>query len=512
MIRSNLTGLDWIVVSLYVVATFGAALLVRRGQSTGEDYFLAGRKTGWFLVGVSMYATLFSTISFVAMPGEGYRNGMLLGLNSVGYFLFTPLAVWLFLRFFYRAGTFTAYEYLGRRFGPSTRALGSLVFIMARCLTGAMVFYASAKAFETLVGWTPEITVLVVGVITIAYSYLGGMRAIIITDLVQTVVIFFGLALILVKLLAAADFDVRAVWSFARENDRTFGAVTTPEFFSLDPYLRYTFWVWLLYSITTPLSNYGTDQLVVQRLLASSSYGNAKRAILFKTLLTLPISLSFYFCGLLLYYFYNKLGTPPSGVGADSILGWYITTELPPPVPGLIAAALLAALMSTFDSTLNSLSTVFTIDILKKPDGAALLQTGRRFTLLWGAIMMGLALAVIEGGRRVETTVFEINLVWANLWGVLLVIMLGGIFFPRCTARGAVTGILLGSVINLTIPWFLYFGTPADQRIGFIWLGLPGWVAAALALVIFGGRGTKTETELHGLTWQSVRPERKDLE
>ncbi len=131
MIRSNLTGLDWIVVSLYVVATFGVALLVRRGQSTGEDYFLAGRKTGWFLVGVSMYATLFSTISFVAMPGEGYRNGMLLGLNSVGYFLFTPLAVWLFLRFFYRAGTFTAYEYLGRRFGPSTRALGSLVFIMA---------------------------------------------------------------------------------------------------------------------------------------------------------------------------------------------------------------------------------------------------------------------------------------------------------------------------------------------------------------------------------------------
>jgi SSS family solute:Na+ symporter len=182
-----------------------------------------------------MYATLFSTISFVAMPGEGYRSGMLLGLNSVGYFLFTPLAVWIFLRFFYRAGTFTAYEYLGRRFGPSTRVLGSLVFIMARCLTGAMVFYASAKAFETLVGWTPELTVLVVGVITIAYSYIGGMRAIIITDLVQTLVIFFGLALILIKLLAAADFDVPALWSFARENARTFEVVSTPEFFSLDP-------------------------------------------------------------------------------------------------------------------------------------------------------------------------------------------------------------------------------------------------------------------------------------
>src|SRR5690606_3077059 len=116
------------------------------------------------------------------------------------------------------------------------------------------------------------------------------------------IVILSGLAVIMYTLSAAADFDFAAVWSFARENSRTYEFATTREFFSFDLYIRYTFWLWLLYSFTAPLSNYGTDQLVVQRLLASSSYGTAKRAIIFKTLGTLPVSLCFYFCGLLLFY------------------------------------------------------------------------------------------------------------------------------------------------------------------------------------------------------------------
>ncbi|MFG0261289.1 MAG: sodium/solute symporter, partial [Novipirellula sp. JB048] len=439
---------------------------------------------------------------------EAYRNGMLLSLNSLGYFLFTPLAVWLFLRFFYRAGTFTAYEYLGRRFGASTRTLGSMIFIIARCLSGAMIFYASAKAFETLVGWRPEVTVLIIGSVTIAYSYIGGMRSIIITDFFQTMVILLGLGIIVLKLSAAADFDLAAVWEFARQHDRTYDVVTTAEFFSFDLHLRYSFWLFVLFSFTTPLANYGTDQLVVQRLLASSTYDTAKRAIMLKTIATLPISLTFYLCGLLLYYYYNKLGTPPVGVEADGIMGWYITTSLPSPIPGLIAAALVAALMSSFDSTLNSISTVFTIDILNKRDGAELLRLGKRLTLVWGVVMIGLALTVIFAGQRVETSVFEINLVWANLWGVLLVIMLAGIFFPRCTARGAVIGIIAGSVTNLTLPWFLYFGTPADERIGFSWLGLPGWLAAAVALAIFAGHQPKSPEELKGLTWRTVVAER----
>jgi len=506
MSETNLTSVDWLIVVIYITLTFVVAFRVKRGQRTGEDYFLAGRKTGWLLVGVSMYATLFSTISFVAVPGEAYRNGMLLSLNSIGYFIFTPLAVWVFLRFFYQAGRFTAYEYLEKRFDRSTRVLGSLIFMVARCLTGAMFFYASAKAFETLVGWRPELSVLIIGTITIAYSYLGGMRAILITDFVQTMVILCGLAVILLKLMAAANFDLLSVWNFAREHDRTYGALGTREFYSLDPYVRYTFWLWLLFSVVTPLSNYGTDQLVVQRLLASSSYLTAKRAIILKTLGTLPIMICFYLCGLLLFFFYNKLGTPPEGVGADGIMGWFITNELPPPVPGLIAAALVAAIMSSFDSTLNSLSTVFAIDILQKKKGEELLRIGKRLTLVWGLVMVGLALIVIEAGKRVETTVFEINLVWANLWGVLLVIMLAGIFIPRCTARGAITGIIAGSVINLSIPWFLYFGTPSDERIGFIWLGLPGWLAAAVAIIVVNGKTRKTEEELKGLTWKTVRP------
>jgi SSS family transporter len=505
----NLHASDWIAVAVYVLVTFGIALRVRFGQTSQADYYLAGRSSHWIMIGVSMYATLFSTVSFVSMPGEGYKHGMLMSLQSVGYTVFTPLAVWMFLRFFYNTTSFTAYEYLERRFDLNTRTLGALAFIVLRALYGALVLYAASKAFQTLVGWPPVMTICIVGVITIAYSYIGGMRAIIITDFVQTLVILAGLLVIVFKISALVGFDYGAAWRFAAEHDHTFSQVTTPEFWSLDPKLRYTFWTWLLLALTAPLTNYGTDQLVVQRILSSKSYGDAKKAIILKTVSALPFSLLFYFTGVLLFFYFNNVTPPPAGIEGDAMLGYFINQYLPSPLPGLIAAALLAALMSTFDSTLNSLSTVFAVDILQRRDWVAadvdLLKLGKRLTLGWGVVMLGLASFLTQASRGVESTIAEVASILACLWGVLLVVVIAGTFTRWATARAATWALLLGGVVNLFVPWRLYYGTAPDERISFVWVGVPGWIVALLVIGLVSLFDRRKTTNLAGLTWSTLR-------
>lgn len=177
---------DWAVLILYLALTFGIALRVRFGLKKASDYFLAGRSMPWFVVGISMFATLFSTNSFVAVPGAAYKFGILGFLTSVGYALFVPLAVWLFLKPFYSQGTsFTAYEYLEKRFSVTVRMMGALIFLVCRALYGATVFYAASKLFYSMVGWEPEVTILVLGVCSVLYTTIGGMKAVMLTDVLQ---------------------------------------------------------------------------------------------------------------------------------------------------------------------------------------------------------------------------------------------------------------------------------------------------------------------------------------
>lgn len=505
----KLQGSDWFALAAYIVLTFGIALRVRFGQKDESDYYLAGRNTHWILIGVSMYATLFSTISFVSMPGEGYKHGMLLSLHSVGYTVFTPLAVLLFLRFFYNTTSFTAYEYLERRFDLNARTLGAVIFLISRALFGALVFYSASKAFQTLVGWPPAMTIGIVGTITIAYSYIGGLRAIIITDFLQTLVILGGLLVILFKLSSLIGYDFAGAWQYAAAHDHTYGRVAQSEFWSFDPKQRITFWTWLVLALMSPLTNYGTDQLVVQRILASKSYGAAKKAIILKTVGALPFSLLFYFCGILLFFYFSVITSPPAGVHADSMLGYFINQYLPSPLPGLVAAALMAALMSTFDSTLNSLSTVLSTDILQRRGWVSpetdRLRMGKRLTLGWGVVMLGLAWFMANASKNIESTISEVANIVTSLWGVMLMVVMAGIFTRWATARGATWALLLGGAVNLYFPWKLYYGTPAAERISFVLVSVPGWIVAFITVVVVSLCDARKNPHLAGLTWSTTK-------
>ena len=491
----NLSPVDLLVVLAYLLGTFAIAWRVRSHQKTTEDYYLAGRSIPWVVVSLSLFATLFSTISFVSVPGEAYKNGALYFLRSPAYLVGLPVAIALFLRYFYTKPRFTAYEYLEERFDRNVRLVGSGVFLIVRGFYAATVLYAASKIFVAFVGFSELQVIVVVGIFSIAYTTVGGMRAVMYTDVFQSIVLFIGLGGVLYKVLAVSHFDVAGIYSFGQAHDHTFGALASGDFYSLSPWVRYTVWLLLIDAFLHPLSNVGADQLTVQRLLSGKGYSDARKALWVKGFMGVGILAALYFIGLAMFRYYNGGGgTLPEGMGADRVLGHFVITELPAPFPGLLAAALLSALMSTVDSTINSLATVTGEDILvrfRRKSKLAHVTVAKLLTVFWGAVILGLACFLSTASTQTETTVLEVNNVWATLWHVLLMVFLLAVLTRRITARGVFWGALLGTATNLVLPWVLYYNTPPEARISFAWLGVPGFlitgiVAAAVSYLAPG--------------------------
>src|SRR4051812_20056831 len=222
----SLSRFDWGAVLLYLAATAGIALWTRlRQRETSEDYFLAGRSQGWLIVSVTLFASLFSSISFVAIPGEAYHGGLIMSLLLILSPLAAPLGVWLFLRFFFLSPSYTAYEYLERRFNAPTRVIGALLFCVTRLIYSGVIYYAAAELFRSLVGWPPLVTILVIGSFTVVYTTVGGMKALIATDVMQVAVLVIGIGSVLLKVLSVSGFDVAAIYAHAAATGRGYEPV-----------------------------------------------------------------------------------------------------------------------------------------------------------------------------------------------------------------------------------------------------------------------------------------------
>jgi SSS family transporter len=482
----SLSPADWAAVAVFLVLVIGAALWARFHQSGSEDFFLAGRSMGWIIVTFSTFATLFSTISFVAVPGEAYSHGLMLSLILIAGATFYPLGVWLFLRFFFQTKTFTAYEYLERRFNLPTRLGGAGIYCIIRLLYGGTVFYAAAKVFESLAGWPPIATILIVGLFTIVYTTTGGMKAVMITDTIQGVIVVLGIGAILFKLLQMADFDVASIYSHAVEKGHGYDGVFQSEFYRVNLYDRFSLWLLLFSAITTPLATLSADQSVVQRLLSSRSYHHARRAVFVNAVVSVPIVGMLWLIGIGLSFLYTSGGASlPDGVTSDHVMGFFISSHLPAPLPGLITAALLAALMSTIDSTVNCIANVIHRDFLirlnvVKPNASREMLICRALSGLIGIVCVGLAILLTFGSEGIQSSILEITGIWSSLWLVLLVVFLMGVLVPRVGGWHVCIGLILGGAVSLYLPYALYYAVPADQRISFMWVGMPGMLIAGV--------------------------------
>lgn len=468
----HFTALDIGVFAAYLLASVAIGTVFFREQESLSEYFLAGRSMGRVVVAMTILAALFSGISFLAAPSEGYRYGIAFFLVNVGFFIATPVTNLLILPFFYQSRFYTAYQYLEERFSVQVRTLASASFIARVLLWLALATYAPALALEQATGLPLWFTILCTGVLTTFYTTLGGMKAVIWTDVMQLVVLFGGQLVIAISAIARVPGGLGGVVSMARAGGRL------DVDFSFDPTVRVTFWGLLLGAPFMHLVQMATDQVSVQRYLTARNLNEARQGLWLKLWLVLPVTAVFYGTGVVLYAFYQVHGDPlASGkiVKADQILPYFVVTELPSGFPGLFIAAIYAASMSTISAGINSLTSATLVDFVqrlgKNPDRSETgqLRLARRLTIVYGTVVIGLAFLVPYFGSLLEASNSVIGLVGGPLLGLFLL----GILVPRATARGALAGWITGVAVLIPV----CFGT----QISFLWFAMIGCLTTMIA-------------------------------
>ena len=435
--------IDLVVIVVYVTACTALGVRLGSGVTGMRGYFLGDSDVPAWAVMLSIVATETSTATFLSVPGTSYALG--------GNFTFLQLAFgYLAGRFvvsatllpgYFRGRVVTAYQVLHDRFGGATEATASVLFLVARTLGDGLRLYLAAMALSELVGWGIAPSIAAVGLATIVYTYLGGMKAVIWTDVIQFTVYILGAIVALGFLASAIPGGFGGLIAAGREAGkfRVFD-------FDPDPSKPYTFWAGLIGGLFLSTATHGTDQMMVQRYLAAKSRRGASGALIASGFVVLAQFALFLLIGVGLAAYYGAAGgaAPPQ----DRAFARFIVVGLPVGLTGLVVAAIFSAAMSTLSSSLNA-SAASTVNDLLRPlaprlDDRALLRASKGFTALWGLAQMGVALAA----TRLERSVVDAALSIATfVGGIVLGIFLLGTLTKRVGQRAALIGVIAGLVV-----------------------------------------------------------------
>lgn len=482
MPESNVIGLsqwDYLVIVIYMVAMIAMGWLIGKKQKTTEDFFLAGRNMTWWPIALSLFASLFSAISYIAMPGESFNYGMNMSLTAILALLPIPVMVLVFLRLFYNLRLWTAYEYLEKRFDVNIRLLGAGVFLLLRGFYLGVVLYATAMVLQPATGWSLTTSILVIGLSSTLYTAIGGMEAVIWTDVVQTIILIGGIFVIIAVVALETPGGVSGIWHESVAMGHGFDLSRQSGIWNWDFTQRVTVWAWLIGLLPACIAP-ATDQVNLQRCLSTRSLRTAGMAVFGAGLVSMFSAFIFYFAGLAVLVFFRVLHTDalPQGYKGDMAFTYFITHHLPTGVRGILLAAILAAVMSTVTSVLNSMAAVSVKDFYER-----VVKTGRTdehylyvskvMTWVWGLISAGLSLAIVYLFVGRDIPLLEVSTVTLGFFGSLLLgIFVLGLFSYRATAKGAIIGVVGGGVFSAWVTWAYYLRLPAAQRISFLWLGL----------------------------------------
>ncbi|MBJ24681.1 MAG: sodium transporter [Flavobacteriaceae bacterium] len=457
--------IDYTVIVFYLIIFLGIGFLFRENK-TSKDYFLGGRSIGWFPLSLSTMATQLSAISFISAPAfVGLKDGG--GLQWLTYEFAVPLAM-AFLMItliptLYKSGVVSVYEYLEKRFDSSSRLLISIVFQISRSVATGVMVYTMALILQATVGVDFWISILIIGLITLIYSFQGGMKAVIWGDVIQMIILFLGI----IMCLAFGLNELGGIDNFLTQVDKD--RITTVDFgkwgFSNNNNDdEFGFWPMVIGGFFLYASYYGTDQTQSQRLLSSKNMGTIKKLLFANALFRFPITLTYCIMGLILgTLFFQDIGFQNSlnevysnniasleGKKADLMVPVFITNYLPNGMIGVLIVAIMSAAMSSLSSTINSLSAVTMEDFVKRfnptiSDKRYVLNS-RIFSLFWGSVC--LFFAFLTG--NIEGTVIEvINKIGSVFYGPMLGAFILAIMTKKTHALGANIGIISGVILNI---------------------------------------------------------------
>ena len=450
----GLQPLDWMLLVIYLCSTIGLGVYFSRKQQSTNEYFVGSGNMNPILIGVSLFATLLSTISYLSMPGESAGKGP---VNLVGQLampvVFIIVSVWL-LPHYMRQRVTSAYELLEVRLGLSVRLLGSVMFLALRLVWMTLLVYLAAKAMAVIMGlhpqWIPWL-VLIIGFVSIIYTSLGGLRAVVITDLLQTLLLFGGAVLV----LATVTWDFGGFGWFPTEWESNWD---TQPFFSTDPKTRVTV-VGTILSVTIwYVATAGGDQTSVQRFMATKDTASARWALATQLTVGVVVALTLYAVGFaLLGFFQVHPEYLPEGMNvkdnADELFPRYIAYHLPVGISGLVVSGMFAAAMSSIDSGVNSITAVVMTDFLdrfgikpKTEKGHVRIAQALAFTIGTIVVLGSTFMKYIEGNITAVTGK-TVNLLTTPIFALFFF----AVFVPRASAVAVWIGAIFGTATAMAV-------------------------------------------------------------
>ncbi len=507
--------IDWGVIALYIIFILGAGFLLGRSQITLSDYYLGGRTVRWWQSGLSTMATQLGAVSFVSAPAfVVLKDGG--GLKWLAYEFGVPLALLLvmivILPTFHRSGVISIYEYLEARFDEGTRTLVSLLFQLGRGLATAVTVLAGGLVLSTALGISTPMAIITISLVTIVYDVLGGIRVVILSDVIQMIIILVGI--VVCGSVALSFVGWESAWA-TLEPERL--KVLDFHHWGLNPEGTYGFWPMTLGGFFLYASYYGCDQSQVQRELTVGHIDDAKKSLLVNAFGRFPMVLLYCMMGVFVGAvvatpaFLERaalvVGSSPETVTAalqrdpDRMVPLFILSYLPHGVIGFIFVAILSALMSSLDSALNSMSAVTVRDFYQrywKKDASErhYLMASKAFTLFWGVFCVACALlfATTPEATR-QTTIVLINAIGSVLYGPILAAFLLGMLTHWAGPRATKIGIITGALVNVLLFLLQWWGQVIS--ISWLWWNLTGFMCTVIVARVLSGWDKHPDREVN---------------
>ncbi len=475
----TLTGPDFWILALYLGGVTGWGLWMGRGNRGAESYFLGGRNLPWWAVMLSVVATETSTLTFLSVPGIAYLGSLAFLQLAIGYVVGRAIVGWILLPRYYRGELSTAYALLGERFGDGARRYASGVFMVTRVLADSVRLFATAIPLAMITGWPLQVSIAVIGALTLVYTFFGGIRAVVWVDALQMVLYVAGGLVALALLGGAVDGGWQAILGAAADA----GKLQVLDL-SLDWAKPYTLWAGVFGGALLSMASHGTDQLIVQRLLTCKDAASSRKALIGSGVAVGLQFALFLLVGVGLWAFFEAR---EFGSG-DEIFARFIIEEMPVGLRGLLIAGVFAAAMSSLSSTINSLASACTYDFLAPATGvrsdAALMSAGRIFSLFWAAVLVAGAIVFIMVTERspdslaVEVALAAQSIVYGGLLGAFFLGMRESPPSQRAVIIAMTIGVLLVATVWtaewLAWPWFVVLGSGITVALGSLSRGRTG--------------------------------------
>lgn len=475
----NLPFIDLAVIALYMLAMVGIGFYFSRKNKNSDQFTKASGKIPGWAIGLSIYATFLSSNTFLGVPGKAFGSNW----NAFVFSISMPLAAWVaskyFVPFYRSTGEISAYTHLEKRFGPWARTYAVVCFLLTQFARMGSIFFGIALSLQALTGFSMQSIMIVMGICIIIYTVLGGMEAVIWTEVVQGIIKTLGALLILFLVVNELPGGFATIIDVATADHKTSLGSLSPDF------TESTFWVVLFYGFFINLNNFGMDQNYIQRYHTAQTEKQAAKSVWLCVWIYVPASLLFFIIGTALYAFYQtqpgmidpvklqvaaeRLGVAATSPEAkqlaatlspadygDKVLPFFMVNNIPTGLVGLIVSALLSAAMSTISSNMNASATVFTVDIYQKYFKPDITDKRKLFllhvsTIVFGVIGLCTGLAMI-GAKSLLDIWWELSGIFA---GGMLGLFLLGLISRQTKNAAAITAVIIGIIVIL---WMTFSG------------------------------------------------------